>query len=225
MIDEIGGNAEENASEYGKAHVKKPVVGFVCGADCASGTPYGARGCDYRRRVGQGVGQDQGYGRGWHYDVLLAGRNWSEGSKQTMSVERTFSIIKPDAVAAGQAGDILAMIQGAGFRVLGLRMLRLSEAQAQAFYAAASERPFFGGLVKFMTEGPIVVMALEREDAVWHSCAGDGRDVNSRGGGRKARFVSGLPRTVERNCIHGSDAPETAAEELRFFFSTADLTS
>ena len=75
-----------------------------------------------------------------------------------MSVERTFSIIKPDAVKAGQAGEILAMIQKAGFKVLALRMTRLSEAQAQAFYAVHKERPFFGGLMKFMTEGPIVVM-------------------------------------------------------------------
>ena len=83
-----------------------------------------------------------------------------------MSVERTFSIIKPDAVAAGQAGEILAMMQKAGFKIIGLRMTRLSEAQAQAFYAVHRERPFFAGLVKFMTEGPIVVMALEREDAI-----------------------------------------------------------
>ena len=77
-----------------------------------------------------------------------------------MSVERTFSIIKPDAVAAGQAGDILAMIQQAGFKVLNLRMMRLTESQAQSFYAVHRERPFFAGLVKFMTEGPVIVMAL-----------------------------------------------------------------
>ena len=78
-----------------------------------------------------------------------------------MSVERTFSIIKPDAVAAGQASEILAMIQQAGFRVLNLRMTRLTESQAQGFYAVHRERPFFAGLVKFMTEGPVIVMALE----------------------------------------------------------------
>src|SRR3954452_25403416 len=83
-----------------------------------------------------------------------------------MSLERTFSIIKPDAVAAGQAGEILAMIQQAGFKIVGLRMTRLSEQQAQGLYAVHKERPFFGGLVKFMPEGPIVVMAREREDAV-----------------------------------------------------------
>ena len=83
-----------------------------------------------------------------------------------MSVERTLSILKPDAVAAGQAGDILAVIQQAGFKILALRMQRLTEAQAQGFYAVHRERPFFPGLVKFMTEGPIIVMALEREDAI-----------------------------------------------------------
>src|ERR1019366_6427174 len=86
--------------------------------------------------------------------------------KSIMSVQRTFSIIKPDAVAAGQAGEILAMIQKAGFKIVGLRMTRLSEAQARGFYAVHKERPFYSGLVKFMTEGPIIVMALEREDAV-----------------------------------------------------------
>src|ERR1700741_3760029 len=83
-----------------------------------------------------------------------------------MSVERTFSIVKPDAVAANQTGEILAMIEQAGFRILALRMTRLTDQQARGFYAVHKERPFFEGLVKFMTEGPIVLMALEREDAV-----------------------------------------------------------
>src|SRR5215467_6492413 len=83
-----------------------------------------------------------------------------------MSVERTFSIIKPDAVAAGNTGEILAMLQKGGFKIIGMRMTRLTEPQAQAFYAVHKERSFFGGLVKFMTEGPIVVLGLERENAV-----------------------------------------------------------
>ena len=138
-----------------------------------------------------------------------------------MSVERTFSIIKPDAVAAGKAGEILAMIQQAGFRVLGLRMTRLSETQAQGFYAVHKERPFFSGLVKFMTEGPIIVMALEREDAVkkLREVMGATNPANAAEGTIRKRFAE----NIERNCIHGSDAPETAAEELRFFFTTADL--
>jgi nucleoside-diphosphate kinase len=138
-----------------------------------------------------------------------------------MSVERTFSIIKPDAVAAGQAGEILSMIQHAGFRVLGLRMTSLSEAQAQAFYEVHAQRPFFAGLVKFMTEGPIVVMALEREDAIkkLREVMGATNPANAAEGTVRKRFAE----NIERNCIHGSDAPETAAVELRFFFSTADL--
>jgi nucleoside-diphosphate kinase len=138
-----------------------------------------------------------------------------------MSVERTFSIIKPDAVAAGQAGEILAMIQRAGFLVRGLRMTRLSEAQASGFYAVHREKPFFEGLVKFMTEGPIIVMALEREDAIkgLREVMGATNPAKAAEGTVRKRFAS----NIERNCIHGSDAPETAEVELRFFFSTADL--
>ena len=138
-----------------------------------------------------------------------------------MSVERTFSIVKPDAVAAGQAGQILAMIQQAGFKILGLRMTRLTEAQAQGFYAVHRERPFYAGLVKFMTEGPIIVMALERDDAVkkLREVMGATNPANAAEGTIRKRFAE----NIERNCIHGSDAPETAEAELRFFFSTADL--
>jgi nucleoside-diphosphate kinase len=138
-----------------------------------------------------------------------------------MSVERTFSIIKPDAVAAGQAGEILAMIEKARFKILGLRMTRLSAAQAQGFYAVHKEKPFFSGLVKFMTEGPIVVMALEREDAIkgLREVMGATNPANAAEGTVRKRFAT----DIERNCIHGSDAPETAETELRFFFSTAEL--
>ncbi len=138
-----------------------------------------------------------------------------------MSVERTFSIIKPDAVAAGQAGEILAMIQKAGFKVLALRMTRLTETQARGFYAVHSQRPFFSGLVKFMTEGPIIVMALEREDAIkgLREVMGATNPANAADGTVRKRFAT----DIERNCIHGSDAPETAEVELRFFFSTSEL--
>ncbi len=138
-----------------------------------------------------------------------------------MSVERTFSIIKPDAVAAGQAGQILGMIEEAGFRILALRMTRLTEKQAQGFYAVHRERPFFPGLVKFMTEGPIIVMALEREDAIrkLRDVMGATNPANAAEGTVRKKFAA----NIERNCIHGSDAPQTAETELRFFFSTADL--
>src|ERR1035441_933841 len=105
-----------------------------------------------------------------------------------MSVQRTFSIVKPDAVAAGQAGEIPPLIQKAGFKILGLRMTRLTETQAQGFYAVHRERPFFGGLVKFMTEGPIIVMALEREDAVLRlrEVMGSTNPANAAEGDRKS---------------------------------------
>ena len=138
-----------------------------------------------------------------------------------MSVERTFSMIKPDAVAAGQAGEILAMIQQAGFRIVNLRMIRITEPQAQGFYAVHREKPFFNGLVKFMTEGPVIIMALEREDAIkkLREVMGATNPANAAEGTVRKRFAS----NIERNCIHGSDAPETAETELRFFFSSADL--
>ncbi|MGA9628172.1 MAG: nucleoside-diphosphate kinase [Bryobacteraceae bacterium] len=138
-----------------------------------------------------------------------------------MSLERTFAIIKPDAVAAGHAGEILATIEKTGFRILALRMTRLTEQQAQGFYAVHSEKPFFAGLVKFMTEGPIVVMALEREDAIrqWRETMGATNPANAAEGTIRKRFAT----NIERNSVHGSDAPETAETELRFFFSTADL--
>jgi len=138
-----------------------------------------------------------------------------------MSVERTFSIIKPDAVAAGNAGAILALLQKSGFKIIGMRQTRLSEAQAQAFYAVHKERPFYGGLVKFMTEGPIVVLALERENAVkqLREVMGATNPANAADGTVRKLFAT----DIERNAIHGSDAPETAAVELGFFFTTADL--
>ena len=138
-----------------------------------------------------------------------------------MAIERTFSIIKPDAVAAGHAGEILAAIEAAGFRILALRMTRLTEAQAQGFYAVHRERPFFAGLVKFMTEGPIIVMALEREDAIrkLRDVMGATNPANAAEGTIRKRFAS----NIERNCIHGSDAPGTAETELRYFFNSIDL--
>jgi nucleoside-diphosphate kinase len=136
-------------------------------------------------------------------------------------IERTLSIIKPDAVAAGQSGEILAMIEKAGFRILGMRMLRLRKQQAEGFYAVHRERPFFPNLVTFMTEGPVIVLALEREDAIvkLREVMGATNPATAAEGTVRKRFAA----NIERNCIHGSDAPATAETELRFFFSTSDL--
>jgi nucleoside-diphosphate kinase len=135
--------------------------------------------------------------------------------------QRTFSIIKPDAVAEGYAGEILSMLEKSGFKILALRMTRLTQPGAEGFYAVHRERPFFPSLVRFMTEGPIVVMALEREDAIvkLREVMGATNPANAADGCVRKRFA----KSIERNCIHGSDAAETAEVELRYFFSTLDL--
>ena len=136
-------------------------------------------------------------------------------------MERTFAIIKPDAVAAGQSGEIIAIIQRAGFRIAGMKMRRLSQLEAEGFYAVHRARPFFASLVKFMTEGPVVVMVLEGAGAIqkWRDTMGATNPANAAEGTIRKRFAE----SIERNCVHGSDAPETAAVEIPFFFSTAEL--
>ena len=138
-----------------------------------------------------------------------------------MALEQTFAIVKPDAVASGQTGQILSMIEHAGFRVRGLKMLRLSKQQAEAFYEVHHERPFYGGLVQFMTEGPVVVMVLERENCIkhWRELMGATNPEKAAEGTIRKKFA----KSVERNCVHGSDAPETAAVEIPFFFSLGEL--
>lgn len=138
-----------------------------------------------------------------------------------MALEQTFAIIKPDAVAAGQAGDIISIIQQNGFKILGMKMKRLSQREAEGFYAVHRERGFFGSLVTFMTEGPVVVLALEREDAIktWRDTMGATNPANAAEGTIRKRFAA----SIERNCVHGSDAPETAAVEIPFFFATSEL--
>jgi nucleoside-diphosphate kinase len=138
-----------------------------------------------------------------------------------MSQERTFAIVKPDAVASGYTGAILALIEKSGFKIAGLKRIRLSQAQAEAFYSVHSERPFYASLVKFMTEGPVVVMVLEKENAVaaWRDLMGATNPANAAEGTIRRLFAS----SIERNAAHGSDAAETAAVEIPFFFSGTEL--
>lgn len=138
-----------------------------------------------------------------------------------MPQERTFGMIKPDAVAKGHAGEILAMIEQNGFRVVGMKMRRIQKSEAEALYEVHKARPFYSGLVSFMTEGPVVVLALEREDAIakWRELMGATNPANAAEGTVRKRFAE----NIERNSVHGSDAPETAAQEIPFFFSTAEL--
>jgi nucleoside-diphosphate kinase len=135
--------------------------------------------------------------------------------------ERTLTIFKPDAVSAGRAGAMLARLEEEGFRVLGVKRLRLSPEQARAFYAVHGERPFFEGLVRFMTEGPVVAAALERDNAVVHLRSTMGATDSKKAEKGTLRNLYGTD--IERNAIHGSDSVENAAKEVAFFFAEAEL--
>jgi nucleoside-diphosphate kinase len=138
-------------------------------------------------------------------------------------MEKTFAIVKPDAVAAGHLGGILDRILKEGFRIVGLRMLHLSTSQAEGFYDVHRERPFFGDLARFMTSGPVVVMVLEREDAIstWRRVMGATDPAKADEGTLRREFGT----NVEKNATHGSDAPETAAVEIAYFFSKLEMCS
>jgi nucleoside-diphosphate kinase len=136
-------------------------------------------------------------------------------------LERTLTIVKPDAVAAGKTGAILARLEEERFRFGGLRRMTLSVDQARAFYAVHRERPFYDALVRFMTEGPVVVAALEREDAVAHLRRTMGATDSRKAEAGTIRNLFGTD--IERNAVHGSDSPENAAREIAFFFAEAEL--
>ena len=136
-------------------------------------------------------------------------------------MQRTFAVIKPDAVAAGHQGAIISRIQESGLKVLAAKTIRLSDAQARGFYHVHSERPFFGDLVTFMTEGPIVAMVLEGEDAIkrWRDLMGPTNASEAPKGTMRGDFGT----NIERNATHGSDAVDTAAFEVGYFFSGLEL--
>jgi len=136
-------------------------------------------------------------------------------------LERTLTILKPDSVAAGKIGGILAHLEKEGFRLLGMRKTLLSPEQARAFYAVHRERPFYGALVTFMTEGPVVVAALERVDAVAHLRKTMGATDSRKAEPGTVRNLFGTD--IERNAIHGSDSAENAAREIGFFFADSEL--
>lgn len=135
--------------------------------------------------------------------------------------ERTISIIKPDAVAKNVIGQIYDRFEKAGLQVVAAKMMQLSEEQAKAFYAVHKERPFYGELVAFMTSGPVMVQVLEGENAIAKNreVMGATNPAEAAPGTIRADFAS----SIDENAVHGSDAPETAAEEIKFFFTDAEL--
>jgi nucleoside-diphosphate kinase len=140
-----------------------------------------------------------------------------------MAKERTFSIIKPDAVAAGKAGAILQHLTDGGLKPIAVKMVHLSEAQAKGFYHVHRERGFFGDLVRFMTSGPCIVQVLEGDNAIARNRELMGATDSKKAAQGTIRNLYGTD--IERNAAHGSDAPETAKYEIGFFFSGAELAA
>ena len=137
------------------------------------------------------------------------------------SVERTFAIIKPDAVERNLTGALLGKIEGAGFKIVGMKKLRLTKAQAEGFYYVHKERPFFKGLCEFMSRSPVVVLALEKENAIiqWRELMGATDPSKAEVGTIRKEFGVSLGE----NTVHGSDSPESAAYEIPYFFSQLEL--
>ncbi len=138
-----------------------------------------------------------------------------------MAVERTLSIIKPDAVAGNLIGEILMRFEKAGLQIIAARMAHLSKEDAKGFYAVHKERPFFGELVAFMTSGPVMIQVLEGENAISKNreLMGATNPADAASGSIRADFAGSL----QENAVHGSDAPETAAVEVAYFFSAEEV--
>jgi nucleoside-diphosphate kinase len=137
-------------------------------------------------------------------------------------METTLAIIKPDAVRAGHTGKILQRIEEAGFQIRAMRLQHLTQGEAEGFYAVHKDRPFFPSLTRFMSSGPVVVLALEAPDAIlkWRALMGATDPAKAEAGTLRKDFGS----SIENNATHGSDAPETAAFELGYFFSGLELS-
>jgi nucleoside-diphosphate kinase len=135
--------------------------------------------------------------------------------------QRTFAIIKPDAVAKKTAGKIIARIEESGLDIIALKRLQLDDAMAKGFYAVHKERPFFGDLVKFMTSGPVIAMVLEGENAIarWRDLMGPTNSSEAPAGTLRGDFGT----DIERNAVHGSDAPETAKLEISYWFNAGEI--
>ena len=140
-----------------------------------------------------------------------------------MAIERTFSIVKPDAVANNVIGEIYARFEKAGLRIVASKMLHLTKEKAEGFYAVHKERPFFNDLVQFMTTGPVMVQVLEGENAIAKNreIMGATNPKEAAAGTIRADFAE----SIEANAVHGSDAPETASTEIAYFFNNDELCS
>ncbi len=227
LIGEIGGTAEEAAAAYVKDHVKKPVVGFIAGQTAPPGRRMGHAGAIISG--GQGTAADKMKAlteAGIHVvqSPAAIGETLAKviGTlRSTRIMQRTFSIIKPDAVRKGYSGGILAEIEKAGFKIVAIKKMFLSKSQAQGFYAVHAKRPFFDSLTTFMSSGSIVAMVLEKENAIadLRKLMGATNPADAVEGTIRKQFAS----SIEENAIHGSDAEDTAAFEIGYFFAGYEL--
>jgi nucleoside-diphosphate kinase len=138
------------------------------------------------------------------------------------TLQRTFAIIKPDAVAKNATGDIISTINSNGFKIIGMKQLHITKSQAEGFYAVHANRPFFDSLTTFMSSGPIVVLAMEKEGeaiADWRKLMGATNPANAEAGTIRKKWAS----SIEHNAVHGSDAEDTARFELTYFFAGYEL--
>ncbi len=136
-------------------------------------------------------------------------------------MEKTFAIIKPDAVAAGNSGKIIDRIEKEGFKIVAMKKIWMTKKMAEGFYAVHKDKPFFNDLTTFMSSGPSIVMILEKENAIadWRKLMGATNPANAEEGTLRKEFG----KNIDNNAVHGSDAPETAAQETRYFFADIEM--